>query len=104
MHLRAHGIPVADFEACADAAGVRAAGEKFGYPLMLKSRTMAYDGRGNAVVRSEAEVESAIASLVSQVCVHQCGGCWGFCVLYVLLFSMYVLKLGFSVVCLLFCM
>jgi hypothetical protein len=38
------------------------------YPLMLKSRTMAYDGRGNAVVKGPADVEAAIQSLVSKVC------------------------------------
>lgn len=37
------------------------------YPLMLKSRTLAYDGRGNAVVKTPADVEAAIQSLVSQV-------------------------------------
>jgi hypothetical protein len=45
------------------------------YPLMLKSRTMAYDGRGNAVVKGPADVEAAIQSLVSKVCVGgQAGG------------------------------
>ena len=30
---------------------------------MLKARTLAYDGRGNAVVKSAAEVEDAFAQL-----------------------------------------
>mgnify|MGYP002404307076 CR=1 FL=1 len=29
-----------------------AAAAEYGYPVMLKSRRLAYDGRGNAVVRT----------------------------------------------------
>lgn len=36
------------------------AGQEFGYPLMIKSRRMAYDGRGNAVAKSEEALTSAI--------------------------------------------
>lgn len=32
-------------------------GDKFGYPYMLKSRTLAYDGRGNFVVKDKSYVE-----------------------------------------------
>jgi len=52
-----------DFCDVPDAAALLAAGETWGYPLMLKARTLAYDGRGNAVVRSAAEAESAFSSL-----------------------------------------
>jgi len=31
---------------------IKAAGDRFGYPLMLKSKKLAYDGRGNAVISS----------------------------------------------------
>lgn len=34
-----------------------------GYPYMLKSRTMAYDGRGNFVVHSEQDIEEALNQL-----------------------------------------
>lgn len=34
-------------------ASVREAGTKFGYPLMLKAKRMAYDGKGNAPVMDE---------------------------------------------------
>ncbi|KAI9089645.1 AIR carboxylase-domain-containing protein [Phlyctochytrium arcticum] len=43
------------------AASVAAAG--FGYPIMLKSKTMAYDGRGNRVIQAEKDVASAVDSL-----------------------------------------
>jgi phosphoribosylaminoimidazole carboxylase len=38
-------------------------GSKLGYPFMLKSRTDAYDGRGNAVVKTEADHTQALAKL-----------------------------------------
>ncbi|MCJ1384774.1 phosphoribosylaminoimidazole carboxylase ade2 [Xylographa soralifera] len=38
-------------------------GEELGYPLMLKSRTDAYDGRGNYPVRSPKDIEKALAAL-----------------------------------------
>lgn len=41
----------------------RAAGEKFGYPFMLKAKRMAYDGKGNAVVATAGDLEAAFASL-----------------------------------------
>jgi phosphoribosylaminoimidazole carboxylase len=36
---------------------------RFGYPLMLKSRKLAYDGRGNAVAKSKSDVPEAFAKL-----------------------------------------
>ena len=32
---------------------------RFGYPLMLKARKLSYDGKGNAVVRSDGEMQVA---------------------------------------------
>lgn len=63
-HLSTHGSPVSQYIGVASTPeAVRAAGDKLGYPLMLKSRTLAYDGRGNFVVRQESQVEEAIAAL-----------------------------------------
>lgn len=36
-------------------ASVREAGVAFGYPLMLKAKRMAYDGKGNAPVMDEVQ-------------------------------------------------
>ncbi|KNC81225.1 phosphoribosylaminoimidazole carboxylase [Sphaeroforma arctica JP610] len=38
-------------------------GEEFGYPMMLKAKKLAYDGRGNSVVESAADVRIAFDSL-----------------------------------------
>ncbi|KAF7725378.1 phosphoribosylaminoimidazole carboxylase ade2 [Apophysomyces ossiformis] len=62
-HLAAHNIPVADYVETPDLEAVYAAGKKFGYPFMLKSKTLAYDGRGNYVVKSEEDVKNAVATL-----------------------------------------
>jgi len=63
-HLSAHGIPVSDYlNVTSTLEAIRAAGEKLGYPFMLKSRTSAYDGRGNSVVRQESQIEEAISAL-----------------------------------------
>lgn len=38
-------------------------GSQFGYPFMLKSRTLAYDGRGNFVVKSKDSIPEAFSVL-----------------------------------------
>ncbi|XP_028056896.1 phosphoribosylaminoimidazole carboxylase-like isoform X1 [Camellia sinensis] len=42
-----------------DFESAKRAGELFGYPLMIKSRRLAYDGHGNAAAKSEEETASA---------------------------------------------
>jgi len=42
---------------------VTLAGEQLGYPFMLKTRKLAYDGRGNFVVRSREDATYALKSL-----------------------------------------
>lgn len=75
--LVAGGVPVADFLAVGpenelgdsssvkklQTQGVLDAGKNFGYPLMVKSRTQAYDGKGNYVVKTEKEAGDAVESL-----------------------------------------
>lgn len=80
VHLAKRGVPVAPFlPITADSSAVSSddplaslvpsvleAGEKFGYPLMLKSRHLAYDGKGNFVLRSSSpsDVRAALEALV----------------------------------------
>jgi phosphoribosylaminoimidazole carboxylase len=61
-HLAEHGIPVAPFTDASDEAALAAA-ERFGFPLLLKSRLLAYDGRGNALAHSHDALPDAIAAL-----------------------------------------
>jgi phosphoribosylaminoimidazole carboxylase len=63
-HLRSRGIPVVDYEVVAsDTQSVARAVQRLGLPLMLKSQTLAYDGRGNYVLRDLNDAENAITSL-----------------------------------------
>ena len=62
-HFRAQGVPTPDFQPVGDPEQLEAALAEFGFPLVLKARRLAYDGRGNAVIKSTGEVEEAVASL-----------------------------------------
>ncbi|CAH1419680.1 unnamed protein product [Lactuca virosa] len=63
VHFSRHGIPLPKFIQIEDEESAKRAGEQFGYPLMVKSRRLAYDGRGNAVAKSEEVLTSAINAL-----------------------------------------
>ncbi|KAJ7775679.1 phosphoribosylaminoimidazole carboxylase [Mycena maculata] len=63
-HLEAHGCPVSKFIPVQSTVGsIHAAAKELGLPLMLKSRTLAYDGRGNFVLRELSQVPEALAAL-----------------------------------------
>lgn len=57
------GVPMGDFRAVEDEQSVLQAGADWGYPLMLKAKRLAYDGRGNAVVKDRASARAALESL-----------------------------------------
>jgi len=54
------GIPVAPFVEIFDEASAYDAMEQFGGKMLLKTRHGAYDGRGNMVVESEADIRKAL--------------------------------------------
>ncbi|MCL2580180.1 MAG: 5-(carboxyamino)imidazole ribonucleotide synthase [Oscillospiraceae bacterium] len=62
--LEKHGIPIPRFAPVNSADDIRALGKPgaFGYPIMLKATLGGYDGKGNALIRSEAEVDEAYTS------------------------------------------
>jgi phosphoribosylaminoimidazole carboxylase len=63
-HLLAGGCPVAPFiQVDPTPDSIRDASVTLGLPLMLKSRTLAYDGRGNFVINHLSQAEEAIAAL-----------------------------------------
>lgn len=57
--FRDSGLLVPDFCKVNDLSEAKKAMEQFGLPMMLKSCTGGYDGKGNAVVRSESALEEA---------------------------------------------
>ena len=65
QHLQGFYIPVAQFIGLEDSSveGLKRAGDACGYPFMLKSRTDAYDGRGNFPVIDETQLEEASKAL-----------------------------------------
>lgn len=63
VHFSRQDIPLPEFMQIDDLESAKKAGDLFGYPLMIKSRRLAYDGRGNAVAKSEEEISSAVNAL-----------------------------------------
>jgi 5-(carboxyamino)imidazole ribonucleotide synthase len=57
--IAAAGLGVARFAPVATPDDVRAVGRDFGWPLLLKARRNAYDGKGNVTVASPSEVDAA---------------------------------------------
>jgi 5-(carboxyamino)imidazole ribonucleotide synthase len=64
--LKKAGIPVAEFVAVETPADIEKAAKKFGYPLLLKARFDAYDGRGNALVKNAAAIPAAMEKLAGR--------------------------------------
>ena len=60
--LREKGLPVPDFRGVASKADILGAAKDWGWPLMLKARSDAYDGRGNRRLAAEEDVEPALAA------------------------------------------
>jgi phosphoribosylaminoimidazole carboxylase len=65
QYLKEHGVDVADSIDLEGKGveGLKEVGSTYGYPFMLKSKTEAYDGKGNFVVKSEADVDAAFEAL-----------------------------------------
>jgi len=61
--LKENGIPMPEFIKVETIEAMKIAGQTFGYPFMLKATTGGYDGKGNAVIKSEAEIEAGYKTL-----------------------------------------
>lgn len=57
--LRDNGIPVTDFVAIESFDELKKEIINFGFPSLLKTRRDAYDGRGNFVIKTDADLEKA---------------------------------------------
>ncbi|GAM41782.1 phosphoribosylaminoimidazole carboxylase [Talaromyces pinophilus] len=64
-HLSKYDIPMADYRELVENTPEELAkvGEYLGYPMMLKSKTLAYDGRGNYPVKSKEDIPDALEAL-----------------------------------------
>jgi 5-(carboxyamino)imidazole ribonucleotide synthase len=56
-------IPVAPFLSVDSRADIEQAAERLGYPLVLKAKKDAYDGRGNARVNGPEDIDAALIKL-----------------------------------------
>lgn len=65
VHFRKGGVPLGDFRSVSNTGDVLDAALAWGFPLMLKSRRGAYDGRGNAVVSSADDIDAAWSALAT---------------------------------------
>lgn len=57
------GIPTPHFVSVASSRDIAAAAQKFGYPILLKARFDAYDGRGNYLIEKPAQIKEAVKKL-----------------------------------------
>lgn len=67
-NAREHGLQTPPFEAVEGATSLRMAIDKIGLPAVLKTRTLGYDGHGQAVIRTEEDFAKAVA-LTSVPCI-----------------------------------
>ena len=61
--LEKHHLPVPQFIRVESVSDISQAERQFGYPLILKTCTGGYDGKGNAVIRNASEIEPAYQAL-----------------------------------------
>lgn len=64
-NAREHGLLTPAFAAVDDEASLRAAVRELGLPAVLKTRTLGYDGHGQQVIRTEADIERALPLLAA---------------------------------------
>ncbi|KAI9709574.1 MAG: phosphoribosylaminoimidazole carboxylase ade2 [Bogoriella megaspora] len=65
-HLQRHDIRTAEARVVDSLQDLENAAQELRYPLMLKARKQAYDGRGNFVVKSSADLTRAFTTLGSE--------------------------------------
>lgn len=71
--LAQHAIPVAPFQSISSPADIQQAARQWGYPLVLKAKKDAYDGRGNARINGPEDIEPALTKLGDrELYVEQC--------------------------------
>ncbi len=61
--LKSNNIPTADFIEVTSENDIKEAAKKLGYPLLLKARTGAYDGKGNFVIKTQEDIHAGLEKL-----------------------------------------
>jgi 5-(carboxyamino)imidazole ribonucleotide synthase len=63
VFLKKNGIPVADFMEVTNISDIKNGGEKFRYPLLLKAKLGAYDGKGNYLIKTKNDIVKGLKKL-----------------------------------------
>ena len=63
IFLRSHHLPVAPFSEIKKKYDLNKIIEKWGFPFLIKARTDAYDGRGNALIRTKLDINKGLKKL-----------------------------------------
>lgn len=58
--LRKYAIPTADFCQVSSADAILKAGKQWGYPILLKAKHNAFDGRGNSFIKTAQDIPRAL--------------------------------------------
>jgi len=64
--LQKNNLPTAEYVEVHTEADIRKAADLFGYPILLKARFDAYDGRGNALIQNEKEIKRGMKKLANR--------------------------------------
>jgi 5-(carboxyamino)imidazole ribonucleotide synthase len=67
--FRELGIPTPNFAAVNSVDDLKKATQEIGLPAGLKPRTMGYDGKGQAVIRTEGDIDTAWAAVGKAECI-----------------------------------
>lgn len=70
-NAREHGLQTPAFAAVDDEESLRAAVREIGYPCVLKTRTLGYDGHGQAVLHSDGDLQKALPLLAAPCILEQ---------------------------------
>lgn len=63
LFLQKNKIPTAKFISVVNKQDIERASKKFGYPVLLKARFDAYDGKGNFVIRNSKQIDRGLEKL-----------------------------------------
>lgn len=63
MLMQKQGLPVPEFCSISSKEELQEAGQRYGYPFMLKTCTGGYDGKGNYCIHTEDEISQAYDAL-----------------------------------------
>ncbi len=69
--LRDNGFPVPEFTIVRSLAELNQAAQKIGIPGVLKTAGFGYDGKGQAIIRNQSEIESAWQKLSTSEAIYE---------------------------------